>query len=36
MLAADAERGTIKQKLLQCVFLGGEHEDKMRLVRQLD
>ena len=33
MLAADAERGTIKQRLLYRVFLGGEHEDKMRLVR---
>ena len=27
-LAAGAERGTIKQKLLQRVFSGGEHEDK--------
>ena len=35
-LAAGAERGTIKQKLLQRVFSGGEHEDKMRLVWQLD
>lgn len=35
-LAAGAERGTIKQKLLQRVFSGGEREDKMRLVRQLD